>query len=149
MLKDIQITLATMGWLGVVLGILIIVNTICGTVSGLYSGEKFSWKKMGKGLLKASIFYISAAITGIAFTILPYINTMIADNFNIVLLSDELLDTLSGVVILGVVVSTVVVQAKKALEGIVELANISIEAKEEITWEIIDPEEETRLKGGQ
>ena len=50
----------------------------------------------------------------------------------------ELLNTLSSVAVWTVVVATVIVQAKKALEGIVELSNMS--SKEIITWEVIDPE---------
>ena len=105
-MKDVIIlTLQAMGWLGIVLGILVVVNTICGTLYNITTGqESFSWKKLFKGLGKALIFYISAAL-------------------------------------LGVVVSTIVVQGKKAIVGILQLANISANT-EEITWEVEIPEEE-------
>jgi hypothetical protein len=141
MLEAILSTLTTMGWLGVVLGILVIVNTVCGTVYNVHNGEQYSWKKMFKGIGKSVIFYVSAVLTGIACTILPFINEMITSSFGVILLSGDLLNTLSGVAVLGIVVSTVVVQAKKAITGIVDLANMSADVKEEITWEVIENEE--------
>lgn len=142
MLGAIISTLTTMGWLGIVLGILVIVNTICGTLFNMHNGEVFSWKKMGKGILKAGIFYVSSGATAVAFTMLPYINDMITNGFGVMLLSSELLNTLSSVAVLGIVVGTVVVQGKKALQGILDLANMSSGSKEEITWEVNDNEEE-------
>lgn len=141
MLEAIMSTLNIMGWLGVILGILVIVNTVCGTVTNITNGESFSWKKMLKGLAKAAIFYGSAICTSVAFTMLPYINEMIVNSFGVILLSTELLNTLSSVAVLGIVVSTVVVQAKKAIEGIIKLANISV-GEEKITWEVIEEEED-------
>lgn len=141
MLEAIMSTLGIMGWLGVILGILVMVNTVCGTVRNISNGESFSWKKMLKGIGKAAIFYGSAVCTSVAFTMLPYINEMIVNSFGVILLSTELLNTLSSVAVLAVVVSTVVVQAKKAIEGIVQLANLSV-GSEEITWEVIENEED-------
>ena len=141
MLEAIMSTLGIMGWLGVILGILVIVNTVCGTVTNITNGESFSWKKMLKGLAKAAIFYGSAICTSVAFTMLPYINEMIVNSFGVILLSTELLNTLSSVAVLGIVVSTVVVQAKKAIEGLIKLANISV-GEEKITWEVIEEEED-------
>ena len=141
MLEAIMSTLGIMGWLGVILGILVIVNTVCGTVTNITNGESFSWKKMLKGLAKAAIFYGSAICTSVAFTMLPYINEMIVNSFGVILLSTELLNALSSVAVLGIVVSTVVVQAKKAIEGIIKLANISV-GEEKITWEVIEEEED-------
>ena len=142
-MKDaIILTLQAMGWLGIVLGILVVINTICGTLYNITTGqESFSWKKLFKGLGKALIFYISAALLSIAFTMLPFINEMITNTFGTNLLTQELLTTLSGVGVLGVVVSTIVVQGKKAIVGILQLANISANT-EEITWEVEIPEEE-------
>lgn len=141
MLEAILSTLVTMGWLGIVLGILVFVNTICGTIHNVHNGESFSWKKMLKGIGKAVVFYVSAALTSIAFTMLPFINEMITSSFGVILLSQDLLNTLSGIAVLGVVVATVVVHAKKAIKGIVELANMSAGVKEEITWEVKEDEE--------
>lgn len=138
-------TLHIMGWLGIVLGILVLVNTVCGTVTNISNGESFSWKKMLKGIAKAVIFYGSAVCTGVAFTMLPYINDMIINSFGVTLLSTELLNTLSSVAVLGIVVATVVVQAKKAIQGIIDLANLSIGA-EIITWEVEEPTEEEITK---
>lgn len=140
MLQAILSTLKTMGWLGIVLGLLVIVNTVCGIIHNLSEGEEFSWSKLLKGLGKSVIFYISSALAGIAFTMLPFINDMITDGFGVILLSQELLNTLSSVAILGIVVATVVVQAKKAIQGIVELANVSVSKDEIITWEVRDPD---------
>ena len=130
MLEAILSTLSIMGWLGIILGILVIVNTICGTIYNICSGkEKFKWGKLFKGLGKAIIFYISAAFLTIALTMLPFINDMMANAFSTVLISTELLNTLSSVGVLSVVVSVIVVQAKKAVQGIMNLANINIDTK--------------------
>lgn len=136
MLEAILSTLSIMGWLGVILGILVIVNTICGTIYNICSGkENFKWKKLFKGLGKAGIFYISAAFLSIAFTMLPFINEMITDAFGTILISTELLNTLSSVGVLGVVASVIVIQAKKAIQGITSLANMSADT-EVITWKV-------------
>lgn len=136
MLEAIMLTLKIMGWLGIVLGILVGVNIITGTIVNIWSGkETFSWKKMLKGISKSVIFYCSAVAIGVAFTMLPFINEMITSAFGIMLLSNEMLNTLSSVGVLGVVVSTIVVQGKKAIAGVVNLANISSDS-EEITWKV-------------
>lgn len=136
MLEAIILTLKIMGWLGIVLGILVGVNIVTGTIVNIWSGkETFSWKKMLKGISKSVIFYFSAVAIGVAFTMLPFINEMITSAFGIMLLSNEMLNTLSSVGVLGVVVSTIVVQGKKAIAGVVNLANISSDS-EEITWKV-------------
>ncbi len=140
MLEAILATLKTMGWLGIILGMLVIVNTTCGVIHNMSKGEEFSWEKLLKGLGKALVFYISSALTAVAFTMLPFINNMITDSFGVVLLSPEILNTLSSVAVLGIVVATVVVQSKKAIQGIVELANVSITKDEIVTWEVKEPE---------
>jgi len=146
MLEAIMSTLRTMGWLGVVLGMLVIVNTVCGVIHNTSQGESFSWAKLFKGLGKAVIFYVSSALTAVAFTMLPFINDMITNSFGVVLLSPEILNTLSSVAVLGIVVATVVVQAKKAIKGIIELANVSVTKDEVITWEVKDPETDEPIK---
>lgn len=138
MLEAVLSTLATMGWLGIILGILVIVNTICGTVVNINNGEAFSWKKMFKGIFKALIFYGSAALTSVAFTMLPFINEMITTGFGVALISTDLLNMLSSVAVLGVVIAAVVFLGKKALQGVVNLANMCVGEKEVITWEVED-----------
>lgn len=144
MYEAIISTLTTMGWLGIILGILVLVNTICGTMVNLNNGEAFSFKKMFKGIFKSAVFYGSAALTSIAFTMLPFINEMITTGFGVALISTELLNTLSSIAVLGVVVATVVHLGKKALEGILNLANMAIGEKEVITWEVDDVVEEDK-----
>ena len=134
MLEAIMETLRIMGWLGIVLGILATVNFI-------NDGQTFSWKKFFKGILKVVIFYMSAVFVSVAFTMLPYINTMIIDAFGVVLLSSELLNTLSSVAVLGIVVASVVTQAKKAFENISKLSTMSSDV-EVITWDVVEPEED-------
>lgn len=141
MLEAIMEILKIMGWLGVVLGIIAIVNLVCGTIYNINDGQSFSWKKFFKGILKVVIFYISAVFVSIAFTMLPYINTMITDAFGVVLLSSELLNTLSSVAVLGIVVTSVVTQAKKAFANIGKLSTMSSDV-EVITWDVIEPEED-------
>jgi hypothetical protein len=141
MLEAILTTLSIMGWLGIVLGLIVIVNTICGTVFNIASGkESFSWKRLFAGIGKSGVFYISAALMSIAFTMLPFINEMITGAFGVILLSNEILSTLSGVGVLGVVISTIVMLGKKAIKNILQLAGMAADTTEEITWEVIDPE---------
>ena len=141
MLEAILSTLKIIGWLGIVLAILSIVNIVTGTLVNLWKNhEDFNTKKMFKGILKVLVFFVSSAAIAIAFTILPFINNMITETFNVVLLSNELLNTLSSVGVLGVVVSAVVVQGKKAIQGILDLSKISGNDPEEITWEVKENE---------
>lgn len=143
MLEAILTTLSIMGWLGIVLGLIVIVNTICGTVFNIASGkEGFSWKRLFAGIGKSGVFYISAALMSIAFTMLPFINEMITGAFGVILLPNDILSTLSGVGVLGVVISTIVMLGKKAIKNILQLAGMATDTTEEITWEVIDPETE-------
>ena len=136
MLDAILSTLGIMGWLGIVLMILVAVNTACGTVFNVFSkGEEFSWKRLLGGMGKALIFYVAAALVSVACAMLPYINNMITDSFGVMLLTDELLKTLSSVGVLGVVVSVITIQAKNAIKNTVQLANMGNQA-EEVTWNV-------------
>lgn len=142
MLDAIIEVLRIMGWLGVILAILVITNTATGTLVNMWQNqETFSWKKLLKGIVKAAIFYVSALFISVAFTMLPYINEMITNAFGQILISNEVLNTVSSVGVLAVVVAAVVSQAKKAIENVVRLANSSSET-EKITWEVIEPENE-------
>lgn len=136
MLEAVILTLKIMGWLGIILGILVLVNITTSTIYNVWSGiETFSWKKMLKGIGKSAVFYFSAVAISVAFTMLPYINEMIINAFGVILLSNELLNTLSSVGVLGVVMSTIVIQAKKAITGIIKMSGISTN-DEVITWEV-------------
>ena len=125
MLETIIEVLKIMGWLGVILGILTFVNTICGIITNLDRGEKFNLKKLLKGLLKAVMFYSSAVLTSIAFTMLPFINTMITKIFEIELLSSDTLNTLSTIAILGIIVAAIITQGKGAIENVNRLSTMS------------------------
>ena len=72
---------------------------------------------------------------------LPYINTMITDAFGVVLLSSELLNTLSSVAVLGIVVASVVTQAKKAFANVSKLSTMSSEV-EVIISDVTESEED-------
>lgn len=136
MLDAILTTLSIMGWLGIVLALIIIVNTVCGTVFNISSKkETFSWKRLFKGLGKSLVFYISSVLMSVACTMLPYINEMITKAFDTVLLSNDILTMLSSVGVLGVVVAAIVSLGKKAINNVVQLANMTYET-EEITWKI-------------
>lgn len=136
MLDAILTTLKIMGWLGVVLALVVMVNTVCGTVFNISSKkEAFSWTRLFKGLGKSLVFYLSATLMGIACTMLPYINEMITKAFGTVLLSNDILTTLSSVGVLGVVVAAIVSLGKKAIANVVKLANMAYET-EEITWNV-------------
>ena len=136
MLEAIIKTLQIMGWLGVILGILVIVNITTSTIYNIWSGkEVFSWKKMLKGIGKSLVFYLGAAAISVACTMLPYVNEMITESFGVMLVANETLEVLSSIGILGIVMSTVVVQAKKAITGISTLSKVST-SDEEITWTV-------------
>lgn len=113
-------------WLGIVLGILSIVNIVTGTLINVWDKkEEFSLNKMIKGILKVLVFYLGASALAIAFGLLPNINQMITTTFNVELLSNELLNSLSSVGVLGIVISTIMTQGEKAIKGIIELSKIS------------------------
>lgn len=134
-------TLKIVGWLGVVLGILVLINTVCGVIFNVNKkGESFSWKILFKGLLKAVVFYICSGSLAIAFTILPFVNQMITDVYKVQLISNDTLTTLSTVAVLGIVVNAIIAQGKKALEGIGQLLTVKAN-NEEITWKVEIPED--------
>ena len=136
MLEAIMETLQIMGWLGIILGILVVVNITTSTIYNVWSSkELFSWKKMLKGIGKSLVFYLSAVAISVACTMLPYVNEMITASFGVMLVSNETLEVLSSVGILGIVMATVVMQAKKAITGISTLSNVST-SDEEITWTV-------------
>lgn len=136
MLEAILSILKIMGWLGVILGILVVVNITTKTINNVWSSQElFSWKKLFKGIVKSLVFYVSAVLICVAFTILPYVNGMITLAFDTVLISNEMLSTLSSVGVLGTVVSAIVVQGKSAIAGILALSKVSTNC-EEITWVI-------------
>ena len=140
MINAILKTLEIMGWLGIILIILSTTNIITSTLSNVWSGqEEYSWKKMIKGISKVIIFYLSSVAVSIAFTMLPFINEMITNAFGVILLSNDTLNTLSSVAILGVVLTTIVLQGKKAIQSILELSKLSTNENEEITWEVDIP----------
>lgn len=136
MLEAILETLKIMGWLGIILGILVTVNITTSTIHNIWSSkELFSWKKMLKGIGKSLVFYLSAVAISVACTMLPYVNEMITASFGVMLVSNETLEVLSSVGILGIVMSTIVIQAKKAITGISTLSSVST-SDEEITWKV-------------
>ena len=126
MLEAILSTLSIMGYLGIILGILVLINTVCGIIKNTSEGQKFSWKILGKGLLKAFIFYGCSALLGVAFTMLPLVNDMIAKMTGLELFAPDVLTVLSSVAVFTVVVAAVIAQGKTALEGITELLKVKI-----------------------
>ena len=143
MLEAILETLKIMGMLGIVLFILAAVNIATGTIVNIWqNGEEFSWKKMWKGIEKVLVFYASSIAIAVAFTMLPYINDMIIDAFGSSLINAETLQTLSSVAVIGTVIAAVIVQGKKAIIGISELATMSSGVKAENKEETEEVEEE-------
>lgn len=137
MLETVLSTLSIMGWLGIVLAILVIVNIVSSAIYNVWSKkESFCWKKMIKGFTKALVFYLGAAALSVAFAMLPFINDMISDVFKTTLIGNETLETLSSVGVLGTVVTAIVTQGKKAITGILKLSEVSTTEAEEITWTV-------------
>ena len=119
-------TLNIVMWIGVILGLLLIVNTMCGIICNLNKGESFSWNKFFQGIGKAVAFYAGIALLSVVSTLLPFINAMVVEVFNIELLSSSVLNTLSTAAIFGIAAAAITVQGKKALENIFELAKLSL-----------------------
>lgn len=119
-------TLNIVMWIGVILGLLLIVNTMCGIICNLNKGESFSWKKLLQGIGKAVAFYLGIALLSVVSTLLPFVNAMVVEVFNIELLSSAVLNTLSTAAIFGIAAAAITVQGKKALENIFELAKLSL-----------------------
>lgn len=118
-------TLNIIMWIGAILGLLLIVNTVSGTICNLNKGERFSWKKFFQGIGKAVAFYISIALLSVATTLLPFINTMVVEVFGVEFLAPAVLDAISTTAIFGIAASAIVIQGKKALENVIALAKIS------------------------
>lgn len=137
MYETILSILQIMGWLGLVLLILVGVNTACGIIKNISEGQKFSLKILLKGLGKSLVFYICSVFLSIAFTMLPYINSMITAQCGIELISEETLTILSSTAILATVIAVVVTQGKKAIEGIIELVQVKINKELDIEKERI------------
>lgn len=115
-----------MGWLGLVLLILVSVNTVCGIIKNTSEGQEFSFKTLFKGLGKAFVFYICSVLLAVSFTMLPFINEMISAQCGIELISEQALVSLSNIAVLGIVINAIIIQGKKAIEGIKELVNVPI-----------------------
>lgn len=126
MFEIILPTLSIMGYLGIILGILVLINTVCGIMKNTSEGQAFSGKILFKGLLKAAIFYVCAAALGVAFTMLPEVNGMIEQVAGVQLFGQETLNTLSSVAVFSVVVAAVIAQGQSALEGIIELLSVKV-----------------------
>lgn len=133
-------TLYVMGWMGIVLFLLAIVNIVGSTVYNVkQKQEGFSFKRLFGGLGRTALFYGSSIFVAVAFTIVPYINEMISSSFGVELFGSDMLQTLSSVGVLGVCVATIIKMGQKALEGIRRLSSVT--AEEKITWEVEEEEE--------
>ena len=135
-------TLVIMGWLGIILGIILITNTLSGTIANVWSGnEEFSWNKFFKGIGKALIFYVSAILLSIAATMLPFVNEMITQTLGTELLDTETLKTCSSIIVIGIVAYTIIDRMKDALENLQNLSGLKSSKEEVVTWEVEEDEE--------
>lgn len=123
-------TLNIVMWIGVILGLLLIVNTMCGIICNLNKGESFSWNKFFQGVGKAVAFYAGIALLSVVSTLLPFINAMVVEVFKIELLSSSVLNTLSTAAIFGIAAAAITVQGRKALENLMNLSKISLNTLE-------------------
>lgn len=123
-------TLNIVMWIGVILGLLLIVNTMGGIICNLNKGESFSWNKFFQGIGKAVAFYAGIALLSVVSTLLPFINAMVVEVFKIELLSSSVLNTLSTAAIFGIAAAAITVQGKKALENLMNLSKISLNTLE-------------------
>lgn len=151
MLSAILTILHILGLLGIVYFICVGINISSSIFYNISEGlEKFSWKKLFKGFGKATAFFGAMTLLAVGFTMLPFINTMIIDAFGMVLIPEVALQILSNVGILGAIITALIAQGKKALEGTGKLGGIksataSGSENEIITWTVIDPETETKI----
>ena len=80
MKEALMATLSVVGWLGIILAMLLVVNTVCGVIYNTNEKqENFSFKKLFKGIFKSIVFYGCMALLAVAFTLLPYVNEMITN----------------------------------------------------------------------
>jgi cytochrome bd-type quinol oxidase subunit 2 len=146
MLNTILELINILGWLGIVLVFLVTINTGASVFHNMSEKqEPFKIKKLFKGLGKALAFYVSASALAVVVTILPFINNMILETYEIVLVDSDILHTLSGIGVIGVIITVIVNEAKKSYGAIVKLSDIDSsisEETEEIDWVVIDPETE-------
>lgn len=142
MLQEIGLAILSilkiMGWMGIVLFLLSAVNIISSTVHNMVNKkENFSWKRLFQGLGKTGLFYGSSIAVAIAFTIIPFINKMVSDTFGQELISNDILQGISGIGVLVACAAVIVQQGTKAYEGIRKLGDVKGNT-EEITWEVAD-----------
>lgn len=126
MLEAILPILSTMGYLGIIFGLLVLINTICGVIKNTSEGQQFSWKVFFKGIFKAAIFYGCSVLLSVAFTMLPEVNNMITNISGVQLIAQEILDTLSNVAVFTVVIGVIIAQGKSALEGLTQLLSVKV-----------------------
>lgn len=131
-MASIMSTLKIMGLMGIVLFLLATVNTVCSTVYNV-SGkkEKFSFKRLFGGIGKTLVFFASSVLLGVAFTLIPFVNEIISGVFGQALVSEDVLQSLSGVGVFGVCLAVIINQGKKALVGIQKLGQGSTGKEEE------------------
>lgn len=131
--------LEIIGLCGLLIFGLMIVNISSGCLINIKEkGESFSKEKFIKGILKTVVLYIATCILAIIFTLLPFLNELINNIYNIQLISIESLQTLSNTSILTLFISVIINQSMKAFSNIKNIWTISNDNKEEITWEVKD-----------
>lgn len=118
MIATILVTLRIFLWIGFLLFLCSSVNIIGNTYLNIKSGEKFSWKKLFKGIGKVMLQWVLSTILAIVCNILPFINVMIVEVYGVALIGNEVLTTLSAIGIVGIGINSMIIQAKKALEAI-------------------------------
>ena len=140
----IEQILSIMVWIGVILGLLTLVNITCKAFHNVLAlKQPFSWKKIAKGLGRMALFYISSICVSVAFSVLPYVNALIGQTFGIELVGGEILEQLSTLGVLGVCVNAIIAHGKKAMEGISVLGRVDEPIKEE---EKIEQEREEEIE---
>ena len=86
--------LEVIGICGLLIFGLMIVNISSGCLINIKEkGESFSKEKFIKGILKTVVLYIATCILAIVFTLLPFLNELINNIYNIQLISIESLQT--------------------------------------------------------
>lgn len=131
-------TLGIMLWMGLILILLCSVNTVCSMAFNMIEKkESFDLKRFFQGIGKTLLFYGSSIAVAIAFTIIPFVNEMVTNVFGQVIISNDILQELSGFGVLGVCIAVIINQGRKAYEGILKLGEITSDT-EEITWEVED-----------
>lgn len=110
--------LEIMLYIGIALGLVSLVNITLQTITNISNGEKFSFKKLFKGIGKVILLWVLSTILVNVCDFLPEINTKINETLGVTLIGTDALEGISAVAVLGIIISALLNQIRKAIGAI-------------------------------